>query len=518
MSRRSLRSRVWGWRNLERAQRLALVVGVALGLLVVLCAMTADARPGGGESYSGGNRSRGGGGGGNGGGGGDGELVWLVIRLVLYYPQVGVPVAIVAGVAWFAMNRSRLTTWQSSSAPASAAGEGRALETGAADIEALRAQDPEFSLVLFEDFVYRLFATAYRARHDGQQLAALAPYLDLSVRQALAAREPVGAPFTHVVVGALRVTLVRLPGTATGNAQISVLLDANLTAATPAGAASFFSKQAWTFSRSIEAQSKAPSRADRFGCPSCGAPFRSGDATRCDYCGEVVSAGRFDWQAVEVVVLQHEARPPLLGSTVVEQGGNDPTLFHPALRERWAGLQRDDPAVSSAALQGRLLLMYGKLNESWTSGELSRARPFLSDGMFDYLDYWVRAYREQRQRNVLERMRVERTLLVKVVRDRHFDAVTFRLWARGLDYTLETGNSRIVSGSATQERAYSEYWTLIRGTQARGAPRETAVCPNCAAPLQTSMAGVCEHCSQHVTSGEFDFVLSKIEQDDSYAG
>ena len=113
---------------------------------------------------------------------------------------------------------------------------------------------------------------------------------------------------------------------------------------------------------------------------------------------------------------------------------------------------------------------------------------------------------------------MERMLLVKVVRDRHFDAVTFRLWATGLDYTVDIGSSRVVGGSATRERAYSEYWTLIRGTKARGAPRQEAVCPNCAAPLQTSMAGVCAHCSQHVTSGEFDFVLSKIEQDDSYAG
>jgi hypothetical protein len=507
--------RVWPW--------LAVLSGAALGLLVVLCALQAEARPGGGQSYSGGSRSRGGGGG---GGDGGGELVFLLIRLIFYYPQLGVPVAIVVGVAWFAMNRRRLTTWQSSPASVSGAhGNGRSrhepeLETSAVDVDVLRARDPEFSLVLFEDFVYRLFATAYRAHHDPKQLAALAPYLGVAVRQQLAAREPAGIAFTHVVVGALRVTSVRLPGNATGpaNAYVSVLLDANLTAAKPAGSASYFSKQAWTFSRSIEAVTKTPGLGERFGCPNCGAPFRSGDATRCDYCGEVVSEGRFDWQAVEVVVLQHEARPPLLTSTVVEQGGDDPTLFHPALRERWASLQRDDPAVTSAALQGRLLLMYAKLNESWTSGELAPARPFVSDGMFDYLDYWVRAYREQRQRNVLERLRVERMLLVKVVRDRHFDAVTFRLWATGLDYTVDIGSSRVVSGSATRERAYSEYWTLIRGTKARGAPRDSAVCPNCAAPLQLSMAGVCAHCSQHVTSGEFDFVLSKIEQDDSYAG
>ena len=32
------------------------------------------------------------------------------------------------------------------------------------------------------------------------------------------------------------------------------------------------------------------------------------------------------------------------------------------------------------------------------------------------------------------------------------------------------------------------------------------------------MAGSCGRCEAHVTSGEFDWVLSKIEQDDAYRG
>ena len=36
--------------------------------------------------------------------------------------------------------------------------------------------------------------------------------------------------------------------------------------------------------------------------------------------------------------------------------------------------------------------------------------------------------------------------------------------------------------------------------------------------LKISMAGSCEYCQAHVTAGEFDWVLSKIEQDDTYRG
>jgi hypothetical protein len=32
------------------------------------------------------------------------------------------------------------------------------------------------------------------------------------------------------------------------------------------------------------------------------------------------------------------------------------------------------------------------------------------------------------------------------------------------------------------------------------------------------MGGNCEYCDAHVTAGEFDWVLSKIEQDEAYTG
>jgi predicted amidophosphoribosyltransferase len=43
-------------------------------------------------------------------------------------------------------------------------------------------------------------------------------------------------------------------------------------------------------------------------------------------------------------------------------------------------------------------------------------------------------------------------------------------------------------------------------------------CPNCGAPLKVNSTGICEFCSGKITSGEFDWVLSLIEQDESYRG
>ena len=51
-----------------------------------------------------------------------------------------------------------------------------------------------------------------------------------------------------------------------------------------------------------------------------------------------------------------------------------------------------------------------------------------------------------------------------------------------------------------------------------GTPTAEPVCSNCGAPLAVTQSGECSHCNAHVTLGEFDWVLSKIEQDDSYRG
>jgi hypothetical protein len=77
----------------------------------------------------------------------------------------------------------------------------------------------------------------------------------------------------------------------------------------------------------------------------------------------------------------------------------------------------------------------------------------------------------------------------------------------------------VVSGPNTELRRWSEYWTFIRYRNAKpAAARGGLNCPNCGAPLKVNAAGICDCCGGKITSGEFDWVLSKIEQDESYAG
>jgi DNA-directed RNA polymerase subunit RPC12/RpoP len=491
----------------------------ALLLLVLLLPAVAVARPGGGEGYSGG--------GGSDGGGDDGGLAYLLIRLwiefVFAYPQIGVPatIAIVAFLYFRHKKKGKagLQIWDSS--PPKEPPRPRT----ARDLDSVRNLDPEFSVVLFEDFAYALFAKAHQARSSARDLEGLSPYLGPAARSHLAQRRPVGAPVSGVVVGAMRVTDLSIPPAAAASAGapppqvlISLELEANMTVGMAGAEHTHYVLERWRLARNVGVASKPPAQVRTFNCPNCGAPFSSQSGDRCEYCGEVVSGGRFDWSVEAIDLVRIEERPPALTSNVQEVGSNWPTIFHPALNARWVELAREDPAVTQQALDARLRLIYDELNAAWSRRDLGGARPYVSDGLFDYLKYWVTAYERQGVRNVLEGMRIVEWKTVKVLRDRYYDSLTVRLWGSGRDYTVRQTTGDVVSGDPKRDRFYSEYWTLIRGAGVKGAPRGDKSCPNCGAPLDVNMAGQCEHCGAKITSGEFDWVLSKIEQDDSYTG
>jgi predicted lipid-binding transport protein (Tim44 family) len=181
-------------------------------------------------------------------------------------------------------------------------------------------------------------------------------------------------------------------------------------------------------------------------------------------------------------------------------------------------LLEEDPELSWDALTQRLGLIFQELQIAWSHRQWEHARPYVSDSLFQMQLYWMDAYKQAGLRNVTEDTRITAVELARVVSDKYYHAITVRLFATGLDYTIQDSDGRVVGGSKSRKRQYSEYWTLIRGTGAKGKPRTDKHCPSCGAPLSLNMAGNCTHCSARVSSGDFDWVLSRIEQDESYQG
>lgn len=377
--------------------------------------------------------------------------------------------------------------------------------------------DPDFSLVLFEDFLYALYAKVHTARGGGQ-LETMAAYLSERARQTL---RGMGQPqrVEGIVVGAMHYVSVSPITTGTGRVSVVMRFEANYTeVASSGGSRSFYVAEEWTLVRSTKAKSRSPENARVFKCPNCGAPLDGMQGNTCSYCQKTVNTGEFDWVVQDVTVTERESRGPQLGGDTPEEGTELLTVKQPRVNERMQRLLQQDPEMSWEALTARLGLIFRELQVAWSERQWEKARPYVSDSLFQTQLYWMTAYERAGLRNVTKNARITGVELARLVSDRYFVALTVRVHATGLDFTLRDSDGAMVAGSQRLERRYTEYWTLIRGSSARGRPSAEKRCPSCGAPLSINMAGQCTHCSARVTSGDFDWVLSRIEQDESYQG
>jgi len=497
-----------------------LLLGVAAVLAGALFATEVFARVGGGGSYGGG------GSGGHGGGGGAGALVYLLVRFLLWltieHPVIGIPVDIMVialVIYWF--SRPSKKAIAASSSPIIAAAPGQ-MDVQRA-FNQLRRFDPNFSEIIFTDFCYALYARAHDARgHGAQALDLLSPYLSDTARTSLMQLNPPNLKAVQgIIVGAMQVIDVR--GLTTPTVGISVGFEANYTEFTPRegdprGEMSYYVRERWELERKRDVLSPAPDQATALHCPRCGAPLQKDTVGACAFCQTRIDSGEFQWYVRSVTTLSREARGPLLTSDVQEVGTDYSTVMQPNFAAVRATFEQNNPEFSWAEFQARARLIFNELQEAWSTLNWERARPHETDNIFQMHRYWIEAYQRQGLRNALDQYQITAMQTTKIKEDAFYHAITLRIYAQGYDYTVDK-DGRVMAGSNKNLRRWSEYWTFIRNSKAKPAPaRADLNCPNCGAPLKVNAAGVCEFCKGKITSGEFDWVLSKIEQDESYAG
>jgi hypothetical protein len=109
--------------------------------------------------------------------------------------------------------------------------------------------------------------------------------------------------------------------------------------------------------------------------------------------------------------------------------------------------------------------------------------------------------------------------VLRIIHGRVFDDLTVRISAVAADFEIDKDN-KIVFGDRTV-RPFIEDWTFQRsiGVATSGKPGTLEnTCPSCGAPVALTQIGECRYCKAAVTSGKFDWVVSRIEQEDDEQG
>ena len=515
----------------QNSARLLSRVSILAALPGVLLLLPAEvfARVGGGQSY-------GGGGSNGGGGGGGGAIIWLVfqlVRMLVYltfeYPIIGIPLdlTVIGGIVFYFVKRQRSgpEAFSSVSIEASPAGvsAGARPEVIASSFDRLRKFDPNFSEIVFTDFCYALYAKAHDARgHGTAALDLFSPYLSETARKSLLQRNAPGTEEVKgIIVGAMRVA--QIDGLETPLVRVALIFETNYTEVVKTGDAktaemSYYVNERWELERKRDVLSPPPAQATALHCPRCGAPLQRDTVGACAFCGTKIDSGEFQWFVRNIALVSSEARGPLLTSDVPEVGTDFPSVVQPNFAGVRTEFERNNPEFSWGDFEGRARLIFNELQAAWSTLNWERARPHETDNLFQMHQYWIEAYRRQHLRNLIDDCAVAAMQPVRLQEDAFYQGITLRIWAQGRDYTVDA-NAHIVSGSKQNLRRWSEYWTFVRNRKAKHGPAHADLnCPNCGSPLKVNASGICEFCGGKITSGEFDWVLSKIEQDDSYAG
>ncbi|MEN0061866.1 MAG: TIM44-like domain-containing protein [Myxococcota bacterium] len=507
-----------------RLERWLVWVGLGLLAVLLLCPEDALARVGGGESFG---RGNGGGGSGGSGGGGDGiplDLLILLLQLCIEQPVIGVPLLIMtcgflyARTFWSEQGQHQVH--RSARLP-DVTVSGPRPGQATVGIKALKNHDPGFSITVFLDFALLVHRRAHEALGRGdKEWALLVPFVAPEAREKLESSHPGAAGVHEVVVGGVSIVKAERRGQYD---HLTVRFDSTQTERLHNGTEQrVMLREQWVFQRHHDARSQAPEQALALGCPSCGAAIEVTPFGACTNCGTAITAGQLAWQArFAVVTARRRAVIPEVGFT---SGGTEGSVHVPMvqavdLAASMRAMQARHPQFDSARFGQRVDRVYHAVQRAWSAGTWHDARPYVTDRMYQSLRFWVERYTAHGLRNRLDEVVLRRVRIVKVELDAWYESITVRIWGAMRDSIVDA-RGHVIGGNARVAREFSEYWTFLRAAGTDGTSRgDEPGCPNCGAPLdRVAETGICGYCDSKITTGRFDWVLSRIEQPEAYRG
>ncbi len=383
-------------------------------------------------------------------------------------------------------------------------------------IGAICAQDPGFDI---ESFLQRAEMTFFLVKRGMQRNdpAAVRPYLNDAVfTQVSSYLLEMRANHRHALFESLNVRAVHVENATLSPLGQSIRVHFDLVyrlktvdeakhVVADEGADGRHGEQ-WTFARSASAKTPVNGNVTAAVCPACGAELKLGLDGTCSHCKASVTNGSVDW-----IVSQVEPAP-FVGFT----GDSLLAVAAPSVAAGIAALSAADPKFSLEAFKTRAAQAFLVLQDAWCKQNLEAGRAFLSPGAFFSWSAQLEVLAAEGRRNVMENVAVRGIDVVRVVHGRVFDDLTVQVSAAAADFDVDQ-DGRIMFGDR-EVRAFNECWTFQRSIGVASLDKPGTLertCPNCGAPLALTQIGQCRYCKAAVTSGRFDWVVSRIEQEDA---
>jgi len=158
-----------------------------------------------------------------------------------------------------------------------------------------------------------------------------------------------------------------------------------------------------------------------------------------------------------------------------------------------------------------------KLQNAWSNKRLSPIRQFISDGMYRRLKVQIDLMNLLKQRNEISDIKIISITPLEAEKDGNLDTITVKIKASMKDRFISEKKPEL---NSTSRDEFVEYWTYVKmhGSVSTSNLFESTKCPSCGAPYPEEMgeAAVCEYCKTVLNTGEYDWVLAEITQEDAW--
>lgn len=210
-----------------------------------------------------------------------------------------------------------------------------------------------------------------------------------------------------------------------------------------------------------------------------------------------------------VVNFQNSSSNRKYSSTAADQ---PPSETFAAVRKSVAA----DPDLDLSGLLSKVRKAFMEVQTAWSEQNTDRMRRFITDGVYQRFNTQFRMMRLLRQSNPLSNIRIMDVWVDRIEHDGIYDMVNVGIKANMND-KFECALNHDLDEEGVND--FIEFWSFLRK---RGGTDhniyDSLKCPNCGAPLPENMGEVCKcrYCNAMVNSGEFDWVLAEITQEDDY--
>jgi predicted lipid-binding transport protein (Tim44 family) len=178
-----------------------------------------------------------------------------------------------------------------------------------------------------------------------------------------------------------------------------------------------------------------------------------------------------------------------------------------------SAIREHDPSFDEDGFLAEVERSFFAVEEAWNQQRPELSRPVMTEGAWEHQKAEIESYRNSGRRNVLDNLTVAKATILAASSEDGHDFVTVRFRAASANYDVNIASGKVVHGNH-QMAFWEQDWVFQRSVRATSDGDSTSGqrCPNCGAPLDLDIAGVCKNCKAPIRSGDNAWVLVRADQ------